>query len=206
MLCSLLIGSSFLLVSASASLKTNADCYSQLMSDRYSGYSYDTTRAVSHAQLQLIAEAGRLAVSSYNEQPWAFIICDRTTQPQAYEKVMSTLVEFNQGWAKNAPVLIVSVAATKSAHNGKPNRWAPFDTGAATFSMMLQATSIGLMAHQMGGFDEVKLSQLFSIPADFIPMSVMAIGYPTKDAVQTERKRKPLAENFFLGSWGRGFE
>lgn len=185
--------------------QTSKDCLSQIFTKRYSGYAYDTSRIVTAEQLRSIVEAGHSAPSSYNEQPWRFIICDRTTDPAAYDKAFSTLVEFNQGWAKNAPVLIVSVAASKSAHSGEPNRWSQYDTGAAAFGMMLQATELGLMAHQMGGFDEAKMQQVFSIPADFVPMSVMAIGYADINELPKARQRKPLEENFFKGSWGKGF-
>lgn len=65
---------------------------------------------------------------------------------------------------------------------------------------------MGLMAHQMGGFDEQKIRDAFSIPEGFRPMSVMAIGYPSSDAVQPKRLRKPFSENFFMGSWGRKFD
>lgn len=178
--------------------------YSQeLLSKRYSGYSFDASRKVSHEQLLSILEAGRLAPSSYNDQPWYFIVCDKNTNPEAYQKAFSTLVEFNQGWAKTAPVLLIVIANDKS-HQGQFNRWAQYDTGAAAFSIMLQATSLGLMAHQMGGFDEQKVRQLFSLPEHAIPMSVMAIGYAAPGDKKKEKERKPLRENFFDGAWGRG--
>lgn len=181
------------------------NCLTQILSKRFSGYDYDAKKPVTHEQLKAIVEAGHLAPSSYNEQPWNFIICNSATDRSAYEKALSTLVEFNQGWAKNAPVLIIIVSASKSSQKDEPNRHAQYDTGAASFSMMLQATSLGLMAHQMGGFDEVKARQIFSIPADFFPLAVMAIGYPAPSQKQTERKRKELGENFFNGSWGQPF-
>lgn len=184
-------------------LKTS---FEQLLQKRYSGYKFDPSKAVSHDQLKEIVEAGRLAPSSYNEQPWVYIVCDRNTDPEAYKKALSSLVEFNQNWAKNAPVLIIAIAATKSAHNADINAWAQYDTGAASFAMMLKATSLGLMAHQMGGFEAQKIKQLFALPVSYEPMSVMAIGYPSKEEVQPEKKRKPLGENFFMGSWGKKFE
>lgn len=197
---------SCLLLNTSLQAASTPDSMSQLLSKRYSGYEFDTSRSVSHEQLQKIVEAGRLAPSSYNEQPWSFIICDRNTNQKAYDKALSTLVELNQGWAKNAPVLVISVATNKSTQNGETNRWAPYDTGAAAFGMMLQATSLGLMAHQMGGFDEVKVRKEFSIPNDFTPMSVMAIGYPAANETQKDRKRKAISENFFSGTWGKEFK
>lgn len=178
------------------------DPFSQIISKRHSGYSYDATRQVTQSHIQAIIKAAQLAPSSYNDQPWFFIICDRTTHPEAYEKVFNSLVEFNQQWVKNVPVLIVAVASWKS-HNGEWNRHAQYDTGAAAYSMMLQATSLGLMAHQMGGFDEAKISKSFGIPQDFVPMAVMAIGYEKiEDNKVIKKERKPLSDNFFMGNWG----
>jgi nitroreductase len=179
---------------------TAADPIDDILQKRHSGYSFDSTRSVTSDQIQSIIKAGRSAPSSYNDQPWYFIICDRTTNPAAYNKVFNTLVGFNQNWVKNVPLLIVSVASANS-HKGAFNRWAQYDTGAAAFSMMLQATSLGLMAHQMGGFDELKLREVFGISQDFVPMAVMAIGYAAEGDVAIEKDRKPISENFFMGTW-----
>lgn len=178
------------------------DPVQEILSKRFSGYAFDSSKPVCKEQLVTIAEAGRLAPSSYNEQPWYFIICDKNRDPEGYNKVFQALVEPNQKWAKNAPVLIVVIAATKSSRNGKTNAHAQYDTGAAAFSMMLQATSLGLMAHQMGGFDKDRIGSAFSLTTDLVPMAVMAVGYPSADEKQPERKRKPLSENFFFGKWG----
>lgn len=172
-----------------------------VMTKRASGYSFDATRSVSQEQMHSLMEAASLAPSSYNEQPWYFIVCDRTSNDASYDKTLSTLVEFNQNWAKNAPVLVIVVAASRSTHNNTLNRHAQYDTGAAAYGMMLQATSLGLMAHQMSGFDTEKLTKLFAIPADHVPMAVMAIGYPASTQETMPKKRKPLSENFFMGSW-----
>lgn len=178
------------------------DCFAQLLSQRFSGRTYDSTKLVTQDQLKAIMEAARLAPSSYNDQPWNFIICNRSTHPEAYKMVLSVLVEFNQQWAENAPVLIITVAASKN-DRGEFNRWGQYDSGAAAFSMMLQATSLGLMAHQMGGFDAAKIQKLFSIPEFYVPMSVMAIGYPSASQEKPVRSRKPLEDNFFMGKWGK---
>lgn len=193
-------------ISVSHAELSTTDPFSSLLLRRYSGYDYDLSKVVTHEQLLQILEAGRLAPSSYNEQPWNFIICNRATHPESYVRALSTLVEFNQNWAKNAPILIVSVAASKSSRKDLFNRWGQYDTGAAAYSMMLQATSLGLMAHQMGGFDEGKIREAFSIPEDFTPMSVMAIGYPSSNTTQPERKRKPFSDHFFIDTWGKKFE
>lgn len=173
-----------------------------ILEKRFSGRLYDPTRAVTSQQLDSIIEAGRMAPSCYNEQPWAFIICNRNTHPESYEKLFDALVEFNQGWAKNAPVLVLVVAGSKFAHKGKPNRWGAYDSGAAALSMALEATALGLMAHQMGGFDEEKARHAFAIPEEYSPMAVMAIGYASAEEKPTPKDRKLSAENFFMGQWG----
>ncbi len=172
-----------------------------LFNKRFSGYSYDAEKGVTQEQLTAIFQAGQSAPSCYNEQPWRFLVCDKNTDREAYDKLLSALVPFNQEWAKKAPVLIVSVTANQSSR-GSVNNWADYDTGAAAFAMMLKSTSLGLMAHQMGGFDPEKIKELFSIPENFTPIAVTAIGYPDKSQKFIEKKRKPLTETFFMGKWG----
>lgn len=195
-----------LCIAETGSHSNSSMSFSQVLSNRKSGYQFDESRSVTHEQIKEILEAGRLAPSSYNEQPWNFIVFDRNSNPETFNKALSALIEFNQNWAKHASVLIISVAANNSSHKKELNRWGQYDTGAAAFAIMLKATSLGLMAHQMGGFDAKKISKDFSIPQDYEPMSVMAIGYPSPDEVLKERKRKPLEENFFIDTWGKKFE
>jgi nitroreductase len=179
-----------------------------LFMQRHSGRDYDASRSLSSEQIRLLAEAARSAPSSYNEQPWSFIICNRATDPKAYVKALGCLVEFNQNWAKNAPVLIIICANMQSTKTKQPNRWGAYDTGAAAVCMALEAAAMGLMAHQMGGFDEVKIQQEFNIPPEYSPMAVMAVGYESAQAAVhvPSKDRRPLQENFFLGTWGRGLE
>lgn len=175
-----------------------------IFEQRHSGRSYDE-REVTRDQIQQLIEGTQLAPSCYNDQPWTFIICSKSEDPEAYQKLLSTLAEGNQAWAKNAHVLIAVISGTKFHHNGKPNRWGPYDTGAAGMSMALEAVNLGLMAHQMGGFDEKKLSELFQIPEGHIPQSVMAVGYEAKDATIIPKERNKIAKNFFAGKWGHPF-
>lgn len=173
-----------------------------VLQKRYSGRLYDNKKMVSMDDLKAIMQAGTLAPSSYNEQPWRFIVCDKQTNPEAYAKALSTLVEFNQGWAQHAPVLIVVIADSRSNHGENGNAHAQYDTGAAAVCMMLKATSLGLMTHQMGGFDAKKISELFDINNNFVPMAVMAVGYALPaDKKAPEKERKQLCEVCFFGEW-----
>lgn len=160
-----------------------------------------STEDVSSADLTKLFEAARWAASSYNEQPWRFLIGKKGDA--TYQKIFDSLVEFNQGWAKSAPVLFLSYASRKFAHNGAPNQYALHDTGAATAYLMLQAWELGLRTHAMGGFDAAKVRTAFAIPEDFEMGAVTALGHPGDGSELPEqlkkmeagpRQRKPLDE------------
>lgn len=180
-------------------------CYIEILEKRHSGYAYNSKKPVTTEQLKALAAAASLSPSSYNEQPWIFIFCDKNSHSEFYEKAFNCLVPLNQDWAKNAPVLVV-IAANKKSDYSESNRWAEYDTGASALNMSLKATSLGLMAHEMGGFDEVKIRKEFSLPDHVTPMAVMAVGYEVEGAPRTPRVRKPVNDNFFLGSYGQGLD
>lgn len=176
-----------------------------LFKKRHSGRTYDPNQKVSREQIQTLITAALLAPSCYNEQPWCFLISEKNETPDTYNKILGSLVEFNQNWARNAPVLLVVCHRTKFAKNQKPNRWGPYDSGAAGFAFMLAATEMGLMAHQMGGFDEQKIHRELALPDDVIAMSVMAVGYEGETDEVYAKDRKPQTENFFWDKWGKPF-
>ena len=166
-------------------------------------------RDVSTADLRRVFEAARWAASSYNEQPWRFLVGTRNSS--THKKIFSTLIGFNQGWAGAAPVLILGVASSKFSHNGSPNAYALYDLGAASAILCLQAASLGLTTHSMAGYDQAAARQAFEIPESFTLGAVIALGYqgePSALAHQeliaqeiAPRSRKPLNE-FVLSEWG----
>jgi nitroreductase len=168
-----------------------------------------TDREVSKADLAKVFEAARWAASSFNEQPWRFLVGTRNSA--AYQKIFDSLMPFNQQWAYAAPVLILGTARTKFSHNGTPNRVALFDLGAASSYLTLQAAALGLVAHQMGGFEPDAARKAFAIPEDYIFGSVIALGYqgepaalPNEQFLAQElapRQRKPL-KDFVFSAWG----
>lgn len=164
---------------------------------------------VSNEDLKKIFEAARWAASSYNEQPWRFFLGRRGDD--TYKKIFDALVEFNQNWAKSAPVLILSVASNKFFHNGSPNHYALHDTGAATISLALQATALGLHAHSMAGFNHEKARKSFDVSGDYNIGAVTALGYFGDPATlhdqvrvneESPRQRKSLSE-FVLSDWDK---
>lgn len=184
----------------------------ETIAQRWSGRAYDASKSVTAEQTIALLEAARWAPSCYGDQPWRFIVWDSNKDKAAWQKAFDTLVEFNQGWVKNAPLLFLIAADTKFNHNGKPNRWAAYDTGAAAENICLQATALGLMAHQMAGFDADKLHAAFEIPEQIEIIAMISVGHPadpdTLDAETREREtaarsRRELGELFFDGAWGK---
>jgi nitroreductase len=168
------------------------------------------TKPVEPAVLASLFEAARWAPSSSNEQPWAYLVATNDN-PDDYLRMLSVLVDFNAGWAKNAPALALAVSHLKFQGKGNPNRNAFYDTGAATMLLSLEATARGLYVHQMAGFDPAKAKQVFEIPADWEAIAAIALGYPgdpkslpqpLHDREVAPRTRKPLAEFVMSGRWG----
>ena len=90
-----------------------------LLTHRWSPRAFED-RAVEPEKLRSLFEAARWASSSFNAQPWFYIVATKD-DPENYNRVLQCFVEFNQGWAKNAPVVAISVARLKFEHNGGPN-------------------------------------------------------------------------------------
>jgi len=181
----------------------------ELISSRWSPRAFDD-RNVPALEICSLLEAARWAASCFNEQPWRFIVGTKA-QGEPYEKILSTLIQFNRSWAKAAPVLMLGVANKNFEHNGKTNAHAIYDLGQAVSSMMIEATARGLVAHQMAGFDAKKAAEIFEVPKDHKVIVAIAIGYPGEvstlsdklaEREQASRERKPLSEIVFGTRFG----
>lgn len=186
-----------------------------VIAKRWSSRAFDPEQAISHNDLIALAEAARWAPSSYGAQPWRFLVLDKSSDEVAWNKALSCINEWNQAWAKHAPLLVIAIAHSQFSHNQKLNRWAEYDTGAAVENFCLQATAMNITTRQIGGFDLDLICAAFDIPDNFTPMSVVAAGYLAKpdkldpsiaDAEHAPRTRNPLGEHFFSGKWGQGLE
>ncbi|MBA3752936.1 MAG: nitroreductase family protein, partial [Nitrospira sp.] len=158
-----------------------------LLRQRWSPRAY-SEQAVKPEILQSIFEAARWAPSSSNEQPWHFIVGTKD-DPAAHDRLFHCLKEGNKKWAFRAPVLMLSVARLNFEDDGTPNRHAWHDTGMAVFSLVVQATALGLIVHQMAGFDVEKARQDLNIPAGSDPVAMIAVGYPGDPAVLDDTLR-----------------
>jgi nitroreductase len=124
--------------------------------------------------LNQIFEAARWAASSYNEQPWRFLIAKT---PEDLAEFNSFLVPTNQAWAKDAPVLVVTLGKKTFTRNGKDNSVYKHDVGAASAYMALAATQHGLNAHGMAGFDGELVRATLGVPTDYDVIAMWALGY-----------------------------
>lgn len=180
-----------------------------LLTERWSPYSFDD-RTVASADICSLFEAARWAPSSYNEQPWSFIVA-RKEETDEHARLLSCLVDANQEWANAAPVLVLCVVNLKFTRNGKDNRAAVHDLGLAAANLVVEATARGLSVHQMIGILPEKAREVYGIPENSEAWTAMAIGYrgdparlpdELRERDLTPRSRKPLSQFVFSARWG----
>ena len=182
---------------------------SDLIKRRWSPRAF-TQVPVTAGQLHALFEAARWAASSFNEQPWRFVVATQQEEDK-YQALLGLLNERNRGWAGRAPVLILSVAKLTFDRNGKPNRHAYHDVGQAFANMALEATHLGLAVHAMGGFDVAKAREDLAIPEDYDPVAMIVVGQSgdfddLPDELKADelapRTRNPSKDFVYSGKFG----
>ncbi|MGE7759093.1 nitroreductase family protein [Peribacillus sp. NPDC097895] len=176
---------------------------SPLFLNRWSPRAY-SDRKISDDDLYSVLEAAQWAPSSFNDQPWRFIVAKTEPQLKIFHEF---LIPFNRAWAEKAPVLVL-VASSTRRENGDPNGAHAFDAGTAWGYLAIQATLLGLSTHAIGGFDKDKARNLLNVPDDFDLHAVITIGYRgEKEALEKNLQdrenpstRKPLKEVVFEGA------
>ncbi len=178
----------------------------ELIRSRWSPRAF-SDRPVADADLKTLFTAASWAGSSYNEQPWRFLVGRKGDE--TYRKLFSSLAPPNQAWAGSAPVLFATFGKKTFTMNGQPDAYGLHDTGAACATLALQAAAMGLHVHGMGGFDKDLLRAYFGVPSDFEAGAVWALGYAGdpetvpenfKKDEKAPRTRKPL-EQFVFTDW-----
>ncbi|MDZ4733808.1 MAG: nitroreductase family protein [Nitrospirota bacterium] len=178
-----------------------------LLRRRWSPRAFDD-RPVEPEKLRSLFEAARWAPSSNNGQPWRFLVATKEDKTE-HDRLFNCLVEGNQKWAYRAPVLLLSVAKLLF-EDGSPNRHALHDTGMAAENLVVQATALGLVVHQMAGFRIDQARADCQIPEGYEPVAMMAVGYPGDPALLSDhlraretqpRVRKPSTEFVYSATW-----
>ena len=184
-----------------------------LIQARWSPRAFSET-SLDTATLGSLLEAARWAPSSFNEQPWRFVVGSRAHNPQTLEMLQSFLVDGNS-WAKKAAVLILGCSKKSFSLNGHPNHHYAHDLGLALGNMSLQATALGLQAHMMAGFKKDEATQALSLPPDYEAITMIAIGHVgeasslseawQQQAEEAPRERKALQDLLMDHSFGQVF-
>ena len=180
-----------------------------LIKQRYSPVIF-TKDPVTNDQLMALMEAARWAPSSFNEQPWVFVVANGF-ESDARKDFLSCMDKGNRDWAKTAPLLMVTVAKSFFGKNMEPNPHAWHDVGLAMGNLILQAETMGLKVHQMAGFDADKVRSLLTIPTGYDPVAMVAIGVEgnpeklkgdLKERALTRTDRKDVSTIVYSEAWG----
>lgn len=180
----------------------------EIIKKRYSPRSFSKDKIDNDIILSLF-EAARSSPSSMNEQPWRYII---STSDDAvnFNKMLSVLNDSNRIWAMNAPLLILALTKLRNTKNNQLNMYAYYDAGQAAAYLTMQAVHMGLYVRQMGGFNKERAREIFEIPDDFMPVTVIAAGYKgdgeelpavLREKEKSVRNRKQLNEILFTGKF-----
>lgn len=158
-----------------------------LLQKRWSPRAFED-RPIEKEKLMSMLEAARWSPSASNIQPWFFFVGIKGDP--AYQKIFDTLVEFNQLWAVNAPVLILNCGKITTRDNETINGTWQYDLGQAVAHLSIQAMEEGIFVHQMSGFDALKAGELFLLPENTQAVSVTAAGYPGDPSILHLRMQK----------------
>jgi nitroreductase len=181
-----------------------------LLATRWSPYAF-ADRRVSPDDLRSLFESARWAPSSYNEQPWSYLVASRHDAPDEFARLLSCLNDGNQAWAGHASVLALGVVTLRFKRNDKPNAAARHDLGLAAGNLCVEATARGLVVHQMIGILPDRAREVYAIPEGSEALTGLAIGYAGDAKALPEglrerdlapRTRRPLGEFVFAGRWG----
>lgn len=171
-----------------------------LIKNRWSPRSF-FQEEIEQNDLNTILEAASWAPSANNEQPWHYIYAHRGSA--GYETLKNALAPANAAWAKDAAVLIAAIARKTFAANDTANRSAMHDLGLANAHLLLQASSMNIYGHLMGGFDREKLTADLGLTTDQDAVCLIALGFldvpekleePLRSRETQARQRKALEE------------
>jgi nitroreductase len=162
-----------------------------------------SAQQMSEGQMLSLLEAARWAPSASNNQPWRAAYGLRGDA--GFSAIAGALMGFNTAWATKASGLIAWASRGVITRDGadQPNPWAAFDAGTAWGHLALQAHSMGLITHAMGGFEAGALAQSLDLPADYTLHAVIAVGYlgDANDLPEALRAREVPSGRNAVGTW-----
>jgi len=180
----------------------------ELLQQRWSPRAF-SDKPVDRELIRQLFDAARWAPSSYNEQPWRFIVATKD-RPEEFERLSKVLNDHNRKWATGAPMLVLTVKKDHFEDDGRPNKVAKHDLGQAVSYLTFEATRHDLFVHQMAGILPRKARELYNIPEGFTPLTMIAVGYigdmeqlpeDFREKEKAKRTRCSVDEIAFRGSW-----
>lgn len=173
---------------------------------RWSPRLFDAEAVLESQQLVAVLEAARWAATWGHRQPVRFVVGLRADDTFG---AITELLKRGNRYAHAAGALIM--VCVDEGEDERTARYAAVDAGAAIAQLTIEAVSRGLIAHPMAGFNVDGAREVFGIPADVQPIAVVALGSlgdydnAPQEIVERDaqgRKRLPLDEIAFAGSWG----
>jgi nitroreductase len=189
-----------------------AESLAEPMRSRWSTSVFDDQHQLSDDDLETLLHAAQWAPSWGNLQPWAFVVARRGGP--AHQALLPHLRPGNARWVPRASVVLITAAQVAPDPEGdgfKGEAHACYDLGQAAAHLTLQASAMGLHAHQFAGFDREGVAAALGVPEWFRVMSGIAIGrrgdpadVPERDREREQRPRvrKELAEFVHVDRWG----
>ncbi|MFH1169271.1 MAG: nitroreductase family protein [Chloroflexota bacterium] len=164
-------------------------------------------KAIEPEKVRQVVEAGRLAPSTGNCQPWRFIVVnDRNTVKKVVNESFNLSVNAAAG---EAPVLLVVLANPAEGKTSNNRDYTSFDVGMAVENMLLAATDLGLVTHLMTNLNPGALKKLLGVPDDIDFVVATPLAYPTASveaAVKERRSSRPhkeLKDIVYWNRWGK---
>jgi len=152
-------------------------------------------KEVEEKKLLRVLEAGRLAPSAANRQPWHLIVVKK---PEVRSMLRRS---YDKEWFADAPVIIVACAEPSKAWvRGDGEEYWKVDVAIAMQNMVLAAVEEGLGTCWIAAFDEGEAKKCLGIPADVRVVAMTPLGYPAEEKGEVSR-RKPLEEIVHYDSW-----
>ena len=161
-----------------------------------------TGATITPETLRSLLEAAQSSPSSYNDQPWTFIVALRQDEGRFAQLLLC--MGGNAVWAKEASALLACVAKKDLDRERRPNPHAWHDIGLAVMAMAVQGVSLGLQMREMAGIDRSMTRQLYQVRETHDIVTGLAVGVARQERdPEALRDRKPLDQFVFQDAWGK---
>lgn len=164
-----------------------------VIKDRYSCRGF-TTEQITEEELSSILEAGRLAPSAINRQPWRFLVLEGDDLDRVDE---CTRCRYGAQTA-----ILVCFDREESAKNPDVTPdYGWIDCGLALMQMALQAEDLGLGSCIVGAYDPAVATEVFAIPDNIVTYQFLMLGHKDADPAPRHFERRPLEEVVLRGAY-----